>query len=179
MLKVMETADYVITHNGVRFDWPFFQSRLIRNGLHPSTPIPHGDTALVARRNLKEVDNKLNTLGVEFVKDEKLENGGWELWENCLWNDNQKDLDLMEKYCGQDVLLLEKVFKKLRPFMKNIPNYNLYSVGEQNLCPSCGSTRLSHNGYRSTKTMSYKRLKCRDCGSSSRTDLRGNMPRSI
>lgn len=179
IVKVMEGADMVVTHNGKRFDWPFFQTRLLTHGLKPMHEIAHADTALLARRNLKNIDNRLGTIGREFCKDTKLENGGWDLWERIQFETTQKDLNLMQKYCEQDVLLLEKVFKLLRPFAKNIPNYNLHTVGEQNICPSCGSSRLRHNGYRSTKTMSYKRLKCLDCGSSSRTDIRGLMPRSI
>ena len=179
IVKIMKTADAIVTHNGKRFDWKFFQTRLLLKGLDPMHDIPYIDTCQLAKRNITMDRNSLNTLGEHLVGDTKLENGGWDLWQRIQFEDNKADRDLMEKYCKQDVDLLEKVFIKLRPFAKNIPNYNMWRPGQTKICPSCGSTRLKHNGYRNTKTMSYKRLRCMDCGSSSRTDMYENNPRSI
>ena len=94
----------------------------------------------------------------------------------------QKSMDKMAKYCKQDVLLLEKIYRVLRPFSNHIPNHNIffsfnYAAGKP-VCPKCGSTRLKNKGYRNTQTRSYKRYKCRDCGSYSRTDMKDKLPRS-
>lgn len=180
LIKIIAGADAVVTHNGRRFDWKVLQTRLLINKMKPMHDIPHIDTCTLARSNLTMFNNRLNNLGEVLVEDSKMENGGWDLWTRIQFHQNPKDLKLMGEYCKQDVVLTEGVFKPLMPFAKNIPNYNLWTVGaKKNLCPSCGSTRLRSNGYRATKTMCYKRLKCYDCGSSARTDAKGYAPRSI
>lgn len=181
MLDVMKDADAVVTHNGKRFDWKFFQTRLMLNGFNPIHEIPHIDTCQLAKKNLMMFNNRLNNLGQAFVKDKKIENGGWDLWTRIQFEDRKKDKVLMSKYCAQDVDLLEKLFKKLRPFAKNIPNHNLDNkdAGKKECCPNCGSTRLHSNGYRHTKTSSYKRMICGDCNSWSRADIKGKNLRSI
>ena len=82
----------------------------------------------------------------------------------------------MDKYCKQDVEVLEQVFHKLRPFISNIPNYNLFT--EARVCPSCGGHRLQKHGVRMTKTAKRQRYRCMDCGSTSTTDARDLLPRS-
>lgn len=171
-------ADAVITHNGKRFDWKFFQTRLVKNGHAPLPKIPHIDTCSLAKQHLFLFNNKLNTLGKFFLNDEKLENGGWDLWVKV--HDRDPDaMELMSKYCKKDVDLLNDVYKIVRPFSALIPNYNLYLTGQTKVCPSCGSTRLRNVGYRSTKTTTYVRYQCQDCGSWSRTDASDRLPRSF
>lgn len=178
--KIMSEADAVVAHNGVRFDWPFIQTRFALNGLSFLNEIPKIDTCLLARKKLKMYSNALNNLGFQFFGEDKIDNGGADLWHRIQWQGLKKDFALMAKYCDQDVLLLEKLFKMLRPFATNIPNYNTYAVARiKKLCPSCGSTRLKSRGLRHTKTRSYRRYRCRDCKSFSRTDLKDQMPRSI
>lgn len=179
--EVLKNADAVITHNGKRFDWKFLQTRLLKHGLPALPDIPHIDTALVARKNLYAFNNRLGNLGKFFLADDKLENGGWDLWVRVSRREKQA-MRLMVKYCKQDVDLLEKLFRKLRPFIKNIPNYNVFApeyASGKRVCPSCGSTRLKSHGWKHTKTQSYRRLRCIECGTFSRTDKSGKMPRSI
>jgi len=88
----------------------------------------------------------------------------------------------MAKYCKQDVNLLEKVYELLIPFSAKIPNHNMFSKGKpksSRVCPSCGSSRLKSNGMRYTQTNSYRRYRCIDCHSWSRTDSKDLMFRSI
>jgi hypothetical protein len=46
----------------------------------------------------------------------------------------------MKDYCKQDVILLEKVFKKLRPEAIGLPNFNLMNPYKEKVCPKCGSS---------------------------------------
>lgn len=175
---ILDSADAIVTHNGKRFDWKFLQTRLLFHGLPPLPRIPHLDTCAIAKSNLFLFNNKLNTVAKALTDQQKMDNGGWDLWCNVLKRD-PPSMKLMAEYCAQDVNTLLAVFKRLRPFFQTVPNYNLFSVCETRLCPSCGSTRICSNGYRSTKTVSYKRYKCLDCGASSRTDLSDRNIRSI
>jgi DNA polymerase elongation subunit (family B) len=176
--EILSEADAVVTHNGRRFDWKFLQTRLIYHKLPPLPKIPHIDTCALAKSNLFLFNNRLNTLAKFLTSEEKMENGGWDLWFKVL-NRDPKSMRIMTDYCKQDVNVLEKVFKVLRPFCTQIPNYNLFGGHKKNVCPSCGSSRLRGLGWRYTKTTSYRRFICLDCSSFSRTDISEKLPRSI
>jgi hypothetical protein len=70
--------------------------------------------------------------------------------------------DLMTEYCKQDVLLLEKVYLKLRPYINNHPN--LSALTDSNCCPKCGSINIQYRGYAITAAGRYRRFQCKDCG---------------
>lgn len=178
--EVLVSADAVVTHNGRRFDWKFLQTRIAYHGLEPLPKIDHVDTKQLASSNLFSFNNRLGYLGEQFVGDTKLNHEGWDLWVK-VHGDDEAAKKKMEKYCKQDVVLLEKIFKKLKPFATNIPNHNFVSLqysGGKPVCPSCGSTRLVSNGYRYTKTRNYKRYQCKDCLTWSRTDASDKNPRT-
>jgi hypothetical protein len=161
---VLSTADCVVTHNGKRFDWKFLQTRFLRHGLAPLDQTPHVDTCQVLKKNLFLFNNRLNTAGKFFELGQKLENSGWDLWDRVRRRD-EKAMALMTRYCKQDVKLLYQLFKKILPFAKEIPNFNLYSVLDRPVCPRCGSTRVKRDGERVTRTKVMQRFKCVDCGS--------------
>jgi hypothetical protein len=73
---------------------------------------------------------------------------------------------VMEKYNKQDVLLLEKVYDRLLPWIKSHPNHNLFSGHG---CPNCGSGRLQKRGFTYTTTGTFQRFQCTDCGSWSKS----------
>ena len=176
---IMSEADAVITHNGKRFDWKYLQTRFLYHGLPPLPTTIHVDTCLVARKNLLAFSNKLDYLGKYFVKDKKVDNGGWDLWVKC-HNKVKSARKLMVKYCKQDVDLLEKLFMKLRPFVKNLPNQDIDYDGELELvCPVCGSGNVKKNGWAYTKTNKYPRIFCKSCHSYSRLDNKGKKPRTV
>lgn len=176
--EILKDADAVITHNGKRFDWKFMQTRLLKYGLPPLAKIHHVDTCAVSKSNLLMFNNRLSTVGKFLTDEDKLENGGWDLWVRVHQRDPEA-MQLMVDYCKQDVALLEKVFKRLRPLVTNLPNHNLFTIGKENVCPNCGSTRLHAHGYRTTKVKTYRRYLCIDCKTTSRTDVEDRMPRSI
>jgi len=174
---VLLTADCVVGHHSKGFDWKFLQTRLIRHGLSVLPKIPHIDTKQLASRNLFLFNNKLDNIGEFLLSDRKIKHEGRELWMNV----KNRDPDAMKRmveYCRQDVVLLEKAYHLLRPFMKNIPNYNLFDPLKAKSCPSCGSTRLTLSGKRYTKTKVYRRYVCVDCRSWCQTDLKDEVARS-
>jgi len=182
LYEVLKDADAVITHNGVRFDWKFVQTRFLFHGLPILDKIPHIDTCLVARKNLLSFNNTLGYLGEWLVGDSKMTHGGWKMWVKVHARE-KISMDKMEKYCKKDVTLLEKVYIKLLPFIKNLPNRNQFRSLSQVMkgkfvCPTCGSYDTRLNGYRRTKTMVYRRLVCRQCKSWSRCDYRDKNPRT-
>jgi DNA polymerase elongation subunit (family B)/DNA-directed RNA polymerase subunit RPC12/RpoP len=177
-LDILRSADAVVTHNGKRFDWKVLRTRALIHGIGQLPKIPHIDTCAVAKQHMLSFNNKLDTLAELLGTERKLENGGWDLWCKVMERD-EKAMALMTKYCKQDVEALSQVFHKLRPFVSHLPNYNLFTQGLKHVCPTCGSTRLQGRGHQITKTNSYRRYQCQDCGSWSRTDVDDKMPRAL
>jgi len=155
-------ADIVIAHNGSRFDIPKMNSRFAVHGLKPPTPYRQIDTKQVSAKQFGFSSNKLDALAGYFgirYKDKT----DFELWVRCL-NGEQEALDYMRKYNEGDVEILEKVYFKLRPWIKNHPNLSLYIESDEEVCPFCGSHNLNETGtFYYTQVSKFSNLRCADC----------------
>jgi len=84
----------------------------------------------------------------------------------------------MESYNIQDVVLLEKLYNKLLPWIKQPVNRNIMKTDRGGFeCPTCGKPSLLSRGYRYTTTGAYSRYQCKACGAYS-TDTRALIPHS-
>ena len=109
--------------------------------------------------------NKLNNLGKLLKLGTKIETGGIQLWKDCM--DGKKSAwQKMVTYCKGDVTLLEQIYKRLLPYMKNHPNLGLY--GAEGCCPRCSSPQLQKRGFQYTNAGVYQRIRCMNCGAWSR-----------
>lgn len=182
LYPVLLKADCLVTHNGRRFDWKFIQTRLRYHKLPPLPEIHHVDTCSEVRSNLYLFNNRLNTVAKFLTDEEKMDHEGWPLWVKVHGGTKNRVRDRdaearMSEYCKQDIVTLEAVFHELRPVIKSLPNYNLFSPFKEKSCPQCGSTRLKSEGKRYTKTRAYRRYCCQDCHKWSHTDLKDEVPR--
>ncbi len=166
----------IVTHNGKSFDLKVLQTRLLFHGLPLLPKIPHIDTKQVAKTNFSFFNNRLGNIGEFIANDKKMENGGWELWVKVMQR-HAPSQKIMSDYCKQDVILLEKIFRKLRPLATAIPNHNHFTAGKQGVCPKCGSTRLQKRGIVYSATKAYRSYFCKDCGGWHRTDGADRNPR--
>ena len=74
----------------------------------------------------------------------------------------------METYNRQDVVVLEEVYLKLRPWTKGHINLGLYMDSDVPVCPNCGSKHIYEDGhYYYTPAGRYKTFRC-ECGAISR-----------
>lgn len=160
--KLVDLADIVVAHNGKSFDVKKINARFIINGLKPPTPYKVVDTKLVAKKYFGFESNKLTDLGRYFGLGEKMDTGGIDLWRDCLRGD-LKAWRKMVRYNIQDVVLLEKIYLHMRPWMTDHPNMNLTNETNCN-CPNCGSNDLQRRGFALTRTTKYQRLQCKNCG---------------
>lgn len=153
--ELFSKADVVIGHNVDSFDDPMSNSEFLKHGLQPPPPHRTVDTLKFARHKFRLNSNKLNDLGKLLKLGVKVHTGGFKLWADCLRGD-QKAWAKMALYNMGDVSLLEKVYLKLRPWMKNHPNMNDGQSGLAGAaCPVCGSndyismgTARFNGGYR-------------------------------
>lgn len=181
--EVISSADAIVSFNGKKFDFKFIQTRLAIHGMELLHAVPHIDLCTITRSNFFLLNGRLKTVAKYLLDDSKLEHEGWPLWVKVHGGVNRvRDREaekLMGKYNLKDVDLMVPLFKRFRPLIKNIPNYNQFVEGARNLCPSCGGTRLIRQGYQRSKVRMYARYKCNDCGSWSRSDNNDKDTRSV
>ncbi len=159
--KLFNEADIVIAHNGDEFDQKKARARFAFHGFAPHRPFRTVDTKKVAKRYFKFNSNSLDNLGTFLKVGRKLKHTGFELWEDCMAG-KPAAWKLMEKYNIQDVKLLERVYKKLKPWMDNHPRASLL-YGEVN-CPSCESRQVQRRGISFTNMGTRQRYQCQACG---------------
>ena len=154
----MEEADALITYNGNKFDIPILRGACAEINLDPFPNIASIDVYRTVR-TLKLTSSKLAYVGPFFKIGKKIETGGMELWKGVMDGDAKLQTK-MEKYCDQDVRLLEKVYLRLLPYIVQHPNLG----GGSGSCPRCKSTKRTKRGTRLTAMYRIQRYKCQNCG---------------
>jgi DNA polymerase elongation subunit (family B) len=163
--RLIEAADAVLSYNGERFDLPTLNKEFLKYGLPPPAPFSHIDLLKVAKRRFRFTSNKMDHLAQELGLGHKTRHPGHEMWIQCMEGD-LKAWKLMERYNRQDVNLLEKIYKKMLPWIDTHPNAGLYLKSEavDPTCTNCGSSCVHSRGLQRNKTNVYIRYRCEDCG---------------
>lgn len=161
-------ADAVVHYNGSSFDIPTLNKEFILHGFTPPAPYKQIDLLKVVRDRFRFPSNKLDYIAQALGVGKKQDHRGMELWLKCMADDAEAWKE-METYNKQDVVLLEGVYNKLVPWIKNHPNVALYSKAEGHTCPNCGSVHLQKRGFAYTHVGTYQRFQCVGCGTWSRT----------
>lgn len=158
--KVLSEADVIVAHNGDNFDIKLTEGRMLFHGLSPLPTIPSIDTLKVAKGRFLLLSNKLDYLArfLGFGKKVSTKN---ELWLRVLQGDRSAIREMV-RYNKHDVVLLEKVFLKLRPYCANHLNRALF--GKTEGCPRCGSRKFQSRGTHKAISRVYRRFQCNACG---------------
>lgn len=159
---VLSKADVVVAHNGDQFDLKKLKARFIYHGLPPSKNLPSVDTKKAAKRYFGFTSNSLADLGVYLKLGKKAKHSGFDTWLGCMAN-KPKSWREMILYNKQDVVLLEKVYTKLLPWIEDHPNTSLMKDGIYG-CNKCGSKDLNKWGLRPSASGIRQRWMCRKCG---------------
>ena len=157
--EMMLAADAIVTYNGDKYDLRKLDGEFMLHGL-PPLPNPTSIDCLKAVRKFGFFMNRLAFVGPFLGLGGKLENGGMSLWVKVDKGD-EKAQKKMAKYCIQDVVLLEKLYKKIRPYIRNHP---AKKIPDGMVCGSCGGTHFQSRGSRFTTAMKVQRLQCQKCG---------------
>lgn len=159
--QLLNDADVVVAHNAADFDVKKAKAKFIEFGMKPPAPFKVVDTKLIARAQFKFNSNSLNDLGKLLKLGKKLETGGFQLWLDCMAG-KKSALRKMTRYNKQDVVLLEKVYNKLKAWHPTHPNLSLME-GRPG-CPACGSKHMNKRGYTINIKSKVEKLQCQDCG---------------
>lgn len=161
--KLLEEADAVVHYNGTKFDIPTLNKEFILQGMKPPSPSKEIDLLKVARSRFRFPSNKLDYVAQVLGLGAKTRHKGMELWEGCMGGD-PASWKVMETYNKQDVKLLEQVYIKMLPWIRNHPNYGLYLASDRPVCKNCGSGNVVKKGMEYTGVGQYQRYRCTNCG---------------
>lgn len=161
--NLLDEADAVIHYNGARFDVPTLNKEFLTHGMHPPKPYHQIDLLKTIRKEFRLHSNKLDEVLRHLGMQTKVSHKGMELWAECMEND-PKAWKQMERYNRRDVAIMEGLYKRILPWIKNHPNHALYLDDTRPCCPNCGSRKVKKDGTRTTKTQKYQQYKCGDCG---------------
>lgn len=154
-------ADILVAHNGKQFDDKKARAKFIEHGLQPPAPSKSIDTKQIAKSQFMFNSNSLDDLGQLLGLGRKVSTGGFDLWLGCMKGD-KKSWAKMSKYNKQDVILLEKVYLKLRAWHTTHPNLSAYLDREG--CPACSSQNTQRRGTAVAAKKKRQRHQCQDCG---------------
>lgn len=155
--EMMSYADAIVGFNQAKFDCPKLLGEFLLHGFNPPPPCTMVDC-------LKEVKkfgflmNKLAFVGPLLSVGGKLEHEGFNLWKKVMAGDKDAQ-KRMAKYCIQDVNMTEKLYLRIRPYIRTHPHMGRTGHEE---CPVCGGTHVQSRGTTRTRTYKVQRLQCQE-----------------
>jgi len=158
---LLSEADAVVTYNGNKFDLPKIHGEVLALGLPPIPPSPSIDLYTTCRR-LGYPSGKLAYVARHLGLGAKGQTAGFDTWVGAM-EGIESDQRVMERYNKQDVRLLERLYTKLRPYIKTHPYLGDAEQGGAN-CPACGSKHVQKRGFLRSRTLLTQRLNCQGCG---------------
>lgn len=165
--KLLNEADAVIHYNGRSFDIPTLNKEFLIHGLPPPAPYKQIDLYRVVKAEFRFPSKKLDYIAKELGFDGKEQHKGQAMWTGCMNGDAESWAE-MEKYNRGDVRELERLYERLRPWIRSHPNAGVYDEPGLPVCPNCGSGRLERRGFAFTAIGKYARHVCKACGKWSR-----------
>lgn len=159
---LLSEADVIVTYNGVRYDVKRLNNEFMLAGMAPPKPFKHIDLIRTNKNRFDLPSRKLDYLAQQSGVGKKNDTGGFQLWIDCLAGDG-KAWDTMRKYNIQDVVVTEKAYLRLLPWITDAPHLGMFT-GEGGSCPYCGSTKVKRDGITHTNVQSYWLFECQNCG---------------
>lgn len=163
-VKVANEADELVGHNGDKFDLAWIRTRCLFHGIDMFPNYVTIDTLKVARSKFKFNSNKLNYIAQYLGIGSKIKTE-FDLWKDIALKNCPVAMAKMVKYCKMDVILLEKVHKKLNNHIASKTHYGVIFGEDRGSCPECGSDDLVKNNKRTLASGLVKiQLRCNNCG---------------
>ena len=158
---LLDKADAVVHYNGSSFDIPTLNKEFLVHDFKPPSPAKEIDLMLAVKDRFRFPSNKLDYVAQALNLGAKVRHEGHELWTKCMKGDAEA-WRRMEDYNRHDVVLLEKLYAKVKPWIRRHPNVATH-LGHM-ACPACGSEDIKKSGWAYTAQMKYQRYACNDCG---------------
>lgn len=128
--ELLDEADFVIAHNGRRFDLKKIRARMVARGFQPYRPVRVIDTLEIAKKDFGFTSNKLmyltNLLCKKNVKSAHATFAGHLLWKEFV-KGNPAAIKEMREYNIIDVTSLQELYDILAPWSSVLPNFSVYN----------------------------------------------------
>lgn len=160
--ELLHEADAVVTYNGKKFDIPWLMGEFAVEGMLPPAPFKQIDLLETTKKVFRFPSNKLQYVSRVLKIGEKVKTGGHELWTKVMAGD-EAAWKKFEHYNKRDVLLLERAYKRILPYIKGHPSHGTYLQEGKIVCYKCGSEHLQQRGFAYTQVNRYKRYQCMSC----------------
>lgn len=165
--EVLKQADVVVGHYSTRFDIKMLQSKCLEHQLPPLPPVTHVDTWRMAKETLKLNSNRLEAISRYLPYTNQKNAPRKTPIENKAWiravAGHVPSLKQIEHHCEMDILVLEDVYTKLKPYSKTHPNLAKLKDDHREGCPSCGGFHTTKQGFKLTLRKKQQRYQCQDC----------------
>ena len=126
----------------------------------PPSPFRVLDTLKIARRELFAPSYKQDFFTKYFDLENKLSTD-FQLWVDCEAG-NKNRLEEMVEYNRHDVMGLEELYLKIRPYIHNHPNLGV--LMDKDVCPSCGADDIVEtNSEYITSSNRFPVYRCDSC----------------
>lgn len=158
----LNKADFIVAHNGDRFDLPWIKTRALYHRLPMLPKYKTVDTLKIARADHKFPSNRLDDLGDYLGVGRKIKTDK-QLWVDAVCNKDSEALSKMIEYCEQDVFLLEDVYNELMKMRLPVMHAGTLNGKSKQTSPYTGGQNLKMIKRSSTKAGTIKYLmKCLD-----------------
>lgn len=160
-VSILDQADEVLAHNGDNFDIKWLRTRCIYYRIPFKPFITSIDTLKDFRRLFRMNSNRLDYVGEYLGLGRKRNSGGTDTWKRIMMKNDVAAMRKMVRYCKQDVILLEKIWDVLNPYVAPKTHYGTWF----NECPECGLQRLRKRNRRvSASGVGKYEMQCQNCG---------------
>jgi len=140
-IKIANTADEIIAHNGDKFDIKKIRTKCIFHRVPAFPKYRTLDTLKKARSGFSFNSNKLDSIAQYLGVGSKMKHSGFEMWIKCMESDEEA-LNKMIEYCMQDVIILEDVYKAMQHYIKPNSHSGVSNGGKKYSCPICASEEI-------------------------------------
>jgi hypothetical protein len=160
--ELLSEADVLVTYNGDKYDIKKLNGEFMLAGMAPPRPYKSIDLLKTNKARFDLPSRKLDYLVQRSGVGSKVPHNGFELWTGCMAGDPAA-WALMEKYNRGDVIVTEKAYLRLLPWITNAPHLGMFT-GDEFCCPYCGSTKLARQVFPThTLVQSYTLFECTNC----------------
>lgn len=164
----LNEADCVIGYNSNSFDIRKMNARFLKYDLNPPLPFRSIDLYETVKTQFETSSGKLDFINSYLNIPVKLGTDG-KLWREC-WMGNSESLEKMYEYNINDAEITESLYLKIRKWIKNHPNFNIYDdavVGDK--CKICHKDLEWQDKYHTTPVGKYQIFRCSGCGTVGRS----------
>lgn len=178
--RLLSEADMVISYNGRKHDSPIMNRDLLKAGYAPPSPYRHIDLDLTMKSVFRFPSHSLNYVSGELGIGQKVQHAGFELWRACIMDNDPAAWDKMMEYNIGDVLLTEKLYYRVQPWIRNHPSLSSMIDGDNTIrCPTCQSADFKREGFAYNQSSRFQRYSCNVCGRWFRSTLREKTGRTL